>query len=389
LNKFDVIVVGAGPAGTTAARHCAQYGLSTLLLEKEKIPRIKPCAGGITLAAVRELDFSLPDGIAERICTGIKIHYGRLERVIQLDSPIALMVTRKKFDEYLTDKASEAGATIRDREECFGITQQPRSITVHTKTEKLHANILIGADGFYSRSLRTLRKGFDEDEIRFCAMAEIQMPAREIADRFGDMATIHYEFVPRSYAWIFPKRDYISTGIGVALPKYRDLPDKLREFLTQHDLKNEVKIKGCFLPVSRYHHDVYTNRIMLTGDAAGFVDPFTGEGIRFAISSGKAAAQTAAGAFKRGDFSGECLKDYQDRCLKNFGDDLQRSNRVTDQLFRHPDLILSMGMRNQKVMILYVRTLAGELTLGDYFHWLKKRMPYYILKRFLLFEWAR
>ena len=386
MRIFDVVVVGAGPAGSTAARHCALGGLKTLLLEKEPIPRSKPCAGGVTIAAARELDFELPESLIERRCTGMRVYLRKIECEVRMPSPVALMVTRSRFDAYLAQKAEEAGAELQDRTPCLGVSVEDGGVSVLTDRETCRASIVIGSDGFFSGVRKSLQLRFDRDETRFCVLSDIPLSPGEIDRRFGDLVVIHYGYVSMGYAWIFPKGDYLSTGIGGALSKSRDLPDRLRSFLELHDLNSGVPIRGCFLPVSRWRHDIVHDRILLAGDAAGLVDSFSGEGIRFAIASGKHAARTALEAHAQGDFSVKIMQQYQELCQRGIGRELQCSNRATDILFRHANLILGTAVRNEEALKRYLMTVRGDSSFSEFVGWLKKRMPRYLLRRFLLFQ---
>ena len=158
MKKFDVIVVGAGPAGSTAARQCAINNLSTLLLEKEKFPRFKLCAGGVTRAAMDELDFELPKDIIERRCSGLKAGFNDHQNQVDFKSTVAYMVKRDKFDQKLADMAVEAGAVIHESEPCRDISLGRDNVSVHTDKNEYQGNLVIGADGFFSIVLKTFGK---------------------------------------------------------------------------------------------------------------------------------------------------------------------------------------------------------------------------------------
>lgn len=387
---YDVIVVGAGPAGATAARHCAAHGLRTLLIEKERTPRDKPCAGGVTLAAARELDFPIPESVIERRCHGFRITYGSITTTVSRSETVTYTVNRRTFDALLIQKAVEAGAEVREEEECLQVQTAGDGVKVKTTRSNLKAGIVIGADGFYSKVLRSLFGGFDRSETRFCVTSEIPLSEEEISERMGDFVTFHFGLVPMGYAWLFPKKDNVSAGIGCGFPKSRDLPSRFREFLALHDLPTDLTSRGCFIPVSRFRRKVYTDRVMLCGDAAGFVDSFSGEGIRFAIASGRLAALTAASAFEKGDFSAQTLRAYQEECLGTFGTDLECAGRMSDRLFRHPRLILSTAMRSEKAMHQYLKTITGDIRLREFSRWLKKRALFYLSRRLILpVQWQR
>lgn len=384
--QFDVIVVGAGPAGTTAARHCSSAGLNTLLLEKVQIPRFKPCAGGLTVAAARELGFDIPQKNIERQCKGLRIIFRDLEREVETPETFAFMVSRSSFDQHLASMAVQVGTLFSANEGCTSIERNKNSVVVRTERRTLRAPVVIGADGFFSRVRKQFCPKFKQDEIRYCLLADIPMSPREISTRFKDLITIHFGTVPEGYAWIFPKSSHLNVGAGGSLSQSRDLPNLFRRFLILNQLDPEVKIKGCFLPVSRWRHDIYTDRILLTGDAAGLVDSFSGEGIRFAIASGKLAAETVIAVHKKDDFTAQTLREYQERCWEYMGRDLYRSNRATDLLYRHPNLIFGTVVRNQEALEHYLRSVTGEISFSDYMRWIKSRMPRYFINRFLLHE---
>ena len=382
--KYDVIVVGAGPAGSTAARHCAQGGLKTLLLEKERFPRFKPCAGGVTLGAVQELGINIPRSIIERTCTGMRVLVRRMEKEIRLTKPVSLMVDRSTFDQHLAAMAVEAGAAFADGEGCKEIKLAANNVIVETDKRVLNTPVIIGADGYFSKTRKKFRPGFEQDEIRYCVIAEIPMPSTEISRRFKDLVTIYYGFASMGYAWIFPKRSHLSVGVGGAPSQSRDMSNRLREFLSLNQLDPNTTIKGCFIPVSRWRHNTYTDRILLAGDAAGLVDSFSGEGIRFAIISGRLAAETVITAHSKADFSERTLRSYHEHLRDYLGHDMDSSNRITDLLFRYPNLILGTIVRNDEALEQYLLSVVGDIRFSDYVQWLKGRLPSYLTRRFLL-----
>ncbi len=383
MNDYDVIVIGAGPAGATAARVCAQHNLKTLLLEKEKIPRDKPCGGGVTSAAAHALDFPIPEHLIERTCRKISITYERVRSTAQVEEPFVFMVSRKQFDAFLTDKAVEAGTSLHDEEQCLLVSTEKTRVRVNTDKQRYTAGVVIGADGVYSRVLKDLHGGFDHNEIHLCVTAKIPLPDKEIERRFGNLVSIYYGFESTGYAWLFPKNGYVSVGIGVEEARSKNLSGRLIDFLKKKNLDTNVRVRGYFIPVSHFKRPVYGNRIMLAGDAAGFVDGFSGEGIRYAILSGKAAAQTAIQANDSGDFSEKIFRGYQEACYSTFGVDLRCAMRITEYLKNHRDLIFETALQDTKSLARYLHTAVGDISLSDFTQWLRERIPFLLMKRFL------
>ncbi len=381
LNNYDVIVVGAGPAGSTAARACSMNGLKTLLLEKEAIPRDKRCAGGISNGALKELGFKLPEELVERRCSGMLAIQGRIKNEVHEGHTVATMVTRSGFDAFLSDKAKSAGVEIQANENCLSVKRKDSGVEVTTSGRQYLSNIVIGADGVHSRVAKTFRPPFTHDELRYCLTADIPLPESGINEILPDKVVFHYGYIDLGYAWLFPKKDYISAGIGGAFTQSKNLKRKFIEFLKLHELDLNVKPKGCLIPITNFKNDVYTDRIMLAGDAAGFVDCFSGEGIRFAIASGRIAAETAVKAHRENNYSRDVLKSYQDRFYSGFKDDLKCSTFMSRISFRYPNMLLGTFIMRDEVISNYYKVMSAEMSFRKYFKWLVLKTPGYLLKR--------
>ena len=392
--RWDVIVVGGGPAGSAAARSCAGEGLKTLLLEKAVHPRFKPCAGGVTVAAVKVLggavvqrspsghsdrifpieEPGMPPELVERVCRGVRLLYDGVERIVRRDSAVAYTVRREKFDEHLIRLAARSGAVVREGEGVLSVERDEKGVTVRTATRSERAPLIIGADGYYSKVRKFAGYGFEKEETLYCVIADILLPEAEIGERFQDCLTVHYGLLDRGYGWIFPKRDRLSAGIGGGAEP-RSLPALFRTFIGLHGLRYDGKVRGCFLPVFRARHRSVADRVILAGDAAGFVDAFTGEGIRFALASGRFAGASAAHCHERGDFSRKILERYEDLWYADFGEDLMRSVRLTELAFRRKNFFFGIALGNRTALVRYVKIMTGELRLRELVTWIRKKMP--------------
>ena len=381
MKRFDVVVIGGGPAGATAARHCSMNGLETLLLEKKKIPRKKSCAGGLTAAAVRELGFELERGLIERECSGVRVQVKDFRKDLTAGRTVFYMVDRARFDGFLVSRASKAGTEIHDGEEALRIERDPAGVVVQTDKGSYLAGVVVGADGFFSTVRKTLERRFDPDEVMFGVLCEVKLDEEEIYRRYGGLLLVHYGYIEGGYAWIFPKRGHVTAGIGGAFSHSGDLQSRLREFLNLHGLDEGAGIRGGHIPVTKFRHPVYDERVILAGDAAGFVDSFTGEGIRCAIISGKIAAETAADCHARGDFSSGAFSVYQKRCEESFGGNLRYASRISDLFSRFSDFVMDSLVDNSEITDAYLKIMTGEMDYRSFSGWIKKQLPGLLIKR--------
>jgi flavin-dependent dehydrogenase len=217
----------------------------------------------------------------------------------------------------------------------------------------------------------------------FCVLCEVPLAKEIVETRFGDMLSVNYDVTDSGYAWIFPKKESVSCGIGGALSLSKTLPDILRRFLRETGLDDGIRIRGGFVPTTTFSRPVCGDGILLSGDAAGFVDPFTGEGIRYAVASGTCAAMTAAECHARGDFSKDAVSSYRELCNKSFGDNLRHAARIRDLFSRFHDFVTLAVSKNGGLMDGYLRTMTGEMDYGSFLGWIKRRAPGILLRRFL------
>jgi geranylgeranyl reductase family protein len=272
---YDVAIVGAGPAGSTAAYRLAAAGTRVLLLDKATFPRDKPCGGGVTGRAARLLPFSIEpvvEDVTERLECGLRYRHRFTRRA---RGPLAYMTQRRRLDHFLLQKAEEAGAEVR-----VGETADAR---------ELDATVVIGADGCNGSSAKQL--GLADGVVHGVAL-EANYPHEP---RYAGAMVLEIAVIRGGYGWIFRKGDHVNVGVGGNAEEGPRLRAELRRMCEAYGIDPEAaqETRGYRLPLRLPGTLIARGRTAVIGDAAGLVDPFSGDGMYEAFLSAQLVAEAA------------------------------------------------------------------------------------------------
>lgn len=282
MSKYDVVVVGSGPAGSSAARYLSQKGAKVLVIEKEKLPRFKLCGGALSSRIAPYLPEGFKGKVLNTINRGILGFRG--ERFVEKEnSQMAYIIDRAEFDEFLVESSK---AEVWEETEFLGFSENGK-IEVQTSKGKVWADFLIGSDGFYSRVAKIL--GYKKTKF----YRSIEFLCEGVMD--FDSVIVELGLVERGYLWVFPKGEFLN--VGIASTGKENLLKIVKDYLRKQKLisvDSEEKPKGWFIPFAEGEKDLHLGRgrVLLVGDAGNFVDPLLGEGIYYAWLSGMKAAES-------------------------------------------------------------------------------------------------
>jgi geranylgeranyl reductase len=306
---YDVVVVGGGPSGATAARDLAAAGRSVVLLDRAG--RIKPCGGAIPPRAIR--DFEIPDHLIVAKATSARMISPKDKKVdMPIEGGYVGMVDRDVFDEWLRDRAARAGAERRtglyeridrDPDGVARVQYRPAGAKDASTLQGVRARRVIGADGARSQVARQTLKGADKVPCVFAYHEIIRSPAKGQADFNGSRCDVFYQghLSPDFYAWIFPHGDTASIGVGSAKKGFslRGAIKKLRASTALKDCET-VRTEGAPIPLKPLARWDNGRDIVVAGDAAGVVAPASGEGIYYAMVGGRLAAEAVEESLRTG-----------------------------------------------------------------------------------------
>lgn len=371
----DVVILGGGPAGSAAAAAAAKAGLDVLLIDKARFPRDKLCGGLFTGRACGEYDRIFgrtpdPDLFEER--RAISFHMGARALGRMEDVPPMYLTMRHSLDAHLLSLAAEAGAELRTGCRVVALDLAAQSLVLEDGTT-LTYRVLIGADGVNSTVARRIfGRSFDPDRIGFAL--EKEMPPQTDADV---LRTVRVDFgvADWGYGWSFPKRGSTTVGVGGLHRLNPDMKARLHAYATVLAQGEADGMKGHFLPFGDHRHRPGRGNVLLAGDAAGFVDPITGEGIGHALLSGRLAAEAAALALREG------RPDDAAAIYRMATRDLRHSLTIARLLrpivfsSRFAPLLQNAFGRPGGIAQVYLRMLAGECGYGDILKLVLRRLP--------------
>lgn len=343
LHMYDVIIIGAGPAGTTAGYLLGRSGFSVLVLDRKNFPRKKACAGGITPKAMALFPFDI-SGLVRRTCREVKIvRPGNTSFVVKANTPLCYITKRMDLDAYSLEKAVQAGCRFRKIDRIICLDQDERGVSLtfscEGKTGIVRAGYLIGADGANSK-IRRLIGGPKSSIIKLPAL-EADVPVKNAG--FHPM-TFDFSRKICGYYWIFPRKNHVNIGIFSACPNGTMNRALLKKYAGDQ-LGTDIlaDIKGYPIATSSGRTYIGTGRVLLTGDAAGLAEPLMGEGIYSALKSGILSARAieyAAG--QPSSAPSEALCRYR-HALGGMNLDLRLYRFCASILYRFPRLSLAAG----------------------------------------------
>jgi geranylgeranyl reductase family protein len=290
---FDALVVGAGPAGSTTAYRLAQGGASVLLVDRARFPRDKPCGGAVTGRALRLLPFPI-DPVVESVPDRFELRLRDERRGAQrLGGPFVWITQRRLLDAYLVEQAVAAGVRFEDGTRVGDVAATEDGAVVELAGRSVRCRALVVADGANGTTARAL--GLAAPKLRNVAL-EGNAPYESVPaelDRRG--FTIEIGAVSGGYAWVVPKREHVNFGVGGWEREGPFLRDHLRRLCESFgtSIDDLTDLRGHRLPMGGLHQGrLARGRALAVGDAAGLVDPFSGDGMYEAFLSGSLAART-------------------------------------------------------------------------------------------------
>jgi geranylgeranyl reductase family protein len=345
-----------------AARQLARRGARVLLLDKQKFPRDKPCGGGVTLraASVQEVDLA---PVVEQTIYGARFSL-RLGATFdrRFERPLTYMTQRCRLDSHLAERAAESGADLHDGEALREIDLEP-GLTVRTDRNTYTARVLIGADGANGVTGRSLglRTAFEEavaleGNVRF---------ADGVPEEWRDVVALDLGGLAGGYGWVFPKLDHMNVGVGAWKYAGFTLRSKLAQLARRYGFEASTleNLRGHHLPVRVPGTPLARGAVALAGDAAGLVDPLSGEGIHMAFASGKLAAEQASRVL-----SGEAadMAAYEALVETHLQPELTVSRRLQELFNFAPPPYLALMRRSGKFWHFFCALIRGDLTYLDF-----------------------
>ncbi|MBK1721683.1 geranylgeranyl diphosphate reductase [Thiocystis violacea] len=323
-DTFDVVVIGGGPAGATAANDLAKLGRSVLLLDRAG--RIKPCGGAIPPQAMR--DFDIPESIlAAKVNSARMIAPSDRQVDMPIDGGYVGMVDREHFDEWLRERAAQSGATRRtgtfekierDSDGTAVVHYRPGQGRSSSETETVRARSIIGADGANSFVGKHYIPGYETVKYVSAYHEIVRTPSN--GDFDGTRCDVYYQgdISPDFYGWVFPHGETTSVGVGTAIPGF-SLRSACTELRRRAGLEDAETLRREGAPIPLEPLKVWDNGrdILLAGDAAGCVAPASGEGIYYALACGRLAGEAINEFCTSGN--PKALKKARQRFMKAHG----------------------------------------------------------------------
>ncbi len=289
-------VIGAGPAGLAAASAAAAAGARTVVLERAEHPRYKTCGGGLIGASLAAVDGQIALPARDQIRSVTFTLRGRREFTREHREPLLAMVMREEFDAALLRRAEEQGAVLRQRAQVRALDQADDRGSVRLADgSAVTARVVIGADGSSGVSARHV--GVEFAQVDLGLELEIAVPPA-IGERWAGRVLLDWGKIPASYGWVFPKRDRLTVGVIAARGNGDATREYLREFVSRLGFGSlpVIRDSGHLTRCRTGRSPLRKGRVLVAGDAAGLLDPWTREGISFALRSGALAGEAAAKA---------------------------------------------------------------------------------------------
>jgi geranylgeranyl reductase family protein len=364
-----------------AAMALAGRGVPTILIDKKRFPRDKPCGGGIRYGV-----FARFPELASHLRATVAIHEIRKVRmespagatvVAASDRPFYVTLRRTELDAALLARARALGAVVVEGARVAEVERDRVGVAVRTVDgRELRARLLIGADGVNSIVARAvgLGDGFSDEALAIDTMEETPRDQLGVTDPETMYVAYGYKGCP-GYGYVFPKRHHIDAGVGFLLSFYKrhlaGAPyDHHLAFLAEATAKGVVRgrsrrenFKAYRLPLGGPLPMTYADQVLLAGDAGGFVNAYTGEGIYHAMVTGQLAGEEAARAVRTGDCSAASLARYQALWQDEIGEELADSVRIQRRLFANPalaDRIIRAAALDRKLCRLFALVALGE-----------------------------
>ena len=361
--KYDAIVAGAGPAGSTAARLLAGGGAKVLMLDRQSFPRDKPCGGGVTLraASVPGIDLS---PVIEQTVYGARFSL-RLGPTFdrRFEQPLTYMTQRRRLDAFLAERAAEAGVQFHDGEAVREIDLDDGAIAVRTTRGVYLARVLIGADGAngFVGKAAGLRPNAEE-AVAF----EGNAPATNgRLDGWREYVGMDLGDTAGGYGWVFPKGDHLNVGVGAWKYAASTLRPKLARLARRFgfDAGALENLRGHHLPVRRPGTPIARGRVAVAGDAAGLVDPLSGEGIHMAFASGTLASEAALAVLRD---EARDMSAYQRAVDRELQPELNVSRQLQELFHFAPAPYVAAMQRSERFWLFFCYLIRGDLTYLDF-----------------------
>jgi len=354
--RYDAIVAGGGPAGALAAWELGRRGARTLLVEKCALPRDKPCGGGLTAKVLAALPFSVQP-VVERTITAVNLSWRLSDSSVLFGtSPLIYMVRRSRFDEYLVRQALATGSVdMVAGQAVTGVESDGTGFVVRTARDAFRGDHLIGADGAAGCVAPAL--GMMRDRRLMPAVESELAVDPAVAEYWHDRVGLDLGSLRGSYGWVFPKSDHLNVGAGC----FTDRPAvvrALRAYARTHlekRLRGPVRVisqRGFVLPLRPIGAPIQQGRAMLVGDAGGLVEGFTGEGIYWAVRSGRMAAMAV--------IEGAGAPRYQEQVDRDLMPDLYAARRWAHVYLWWPRACYALPRRHPAVWRAVQKLLRGE-----------------------------